>query len=57
MRNRCEDKEVEEKWSGWEEENHIMEVDQTPKTMILEGSRVRERRDGVKHDTVESINM
>jgi hypothetical protein len=33
------------------EENHVKEVDQTPKTMIIEGSRKEDRVDGVKHDT------
>jgi hypothetical protein len=32
-------KKSREKRSGWKEENHIKEVDQTPKTMIIEGSR------------------
>jgi hypothetical protein len=41
---------LKEKRRGWKEDNHIKEVDQTPKTMILEGSRQGERRDGVKHD-------
>jgi len=30
---------LREKRSGWKEENHIKEVDQTPKTMVIKGSR------------------
>jgi len=33
------------------EENHIKEVDQTSKTMVIGGPRKEESMDGVKHDT------
>jgi len=54
----AEDKEVDRKQERMKEENHVKEVDQTPKTMIIEGSRKEDRMDGVKHDTdtVKSIN-
>lgn len=49
---------MREKRSGWKEENHIKEVDQTPKKMIIDGSRWGEKRWGTTRYryTVESIN-
>jgi hypothetical protein len=37
------------KKSGWKEDNHIKDVDQTSKIMIIGGSRYGGR--GVKHHT------
>jgi len=44
-----EDKRETRKRSGWKEDNHIKDVDQTPKMMIIRGSRYG--GNGVKHDT------
>lgn len=43
----AEDKEVNRKQERMKEENHIKEVNQTPRTMIIGGSRKEERMDGV----------